>query len=104
MLLCVCVYPHRNIQVFMDWMQAQDPVAAVPSEFVMAARVNILLRGIGAAFGLRMRVAPTWAPAAERLLLTHAPERLRAIRERRQTRATAAAAAAAGGARPALTQ
>lgn len=77
--------------MFMDWMQEQDPLVEIPNEYVMMARVSVLLRGIASAFGMRLRIAPRWAATAERLLAEHAPDRLTAINQRRAQRAAAAA-------------
>ncbi len=84
----------RNIQVFMDWMQDQDPMEEVPNDYVMMARVSLLLRGIASAFGMRMRIAPTWATMAEKVLEMHAPDKLKAIHHRRAQREAANTAAA----------
>ena len=77
----------------MEWMQAQDPMVAVPDDYVMMARVSVLLRGISSAFGMRLSTAPTWAPVAEKLLKEQAPERWAAVVRRREARAAAAGAA-----------
>lgn len=58
----------RNIQTFMDWVEENDPIEELPQDFVMAARVSVMMRGMGNAFGLRMRTAPMWLPVAENLL------------------------------------
>ena len=72
----------RNIQEFMDWMQAEDPVKELPQEFVMMARVSVLLRGVANAFGLKMRTAPAWAAVAEDMLKKEDPERYRSWKDR----------------------
>lgn len=72
-----------NVQVFMDWMQSTDPLLELPQEYVMMARVSVLLRGIASAFGMSLRIAPTWAPLAEKLLAAEAPEKLAVIHKRR---------------------
>jgi len=57
-----------NIQTFMDWCEAEDPVEEIPQDTVMASRVSVLLRGMGNAFGIQLRTSPVWRPFAERLL------------------------------------
>jgi aarF domain-containing kinase len=36
-----------NISNFIDWLQAKDPMVKLPEQYIMASRVNILLRGMG---------------------------------------------------------
>ena len=62
------VPPHMNIQEFLDWCEAEDPVEEIPQDTVMASRVSVLLRGMGNAFGIELRTAPVWRPYAEALL------------------------------------
>jgi aarF domain-containing kinase len=59
-----------NISEFIDAMEAADPVCpdGFPDDFVMPARLSVLLRGMANAFGIRMRSAPLWAPAARKYL------------------------------------
>jgi aarF domain-containing kinase len=57
-----------NVQTFLDWCEAEDPVEEIPQDTVMASRVSVLLRGMGNAFGLELRTSPVWRPYAERLL------------------------------------
>jgi type IV pilus biogenesis protein CpaD/CtpE len=47
----------------------------LPQEFVMMARVSVLLRGCASAFGMRMRTAPSWAEVAHSVLSKEDPER-----------------------------
>eukprot|EP00873_Tetraselmis_striata_P010841 jgi/Tetstr1/431105/TSEL_020821.t1 len=58
----------RNLQEFLDWCEARDPLVTTADDIVMASRVSMLLRGMANAFGLRLRVAPAWRAAAEDLL------------------------------------
>ena len=57
-----------NLQEFLDEMQARDPVIRAPDEMVMIARVSVLLRGMGNAFNIRLRMAEAWRADAEKLL------------------------------------
>jgi len=59
---------------FLDWAQAEDPVAAVNDDYVLVARVSVLLRGMGNAFGLQLRTSTYWKPFAEKLLRLHQVE------------------------------
>jgi len=58
-----------NIAEFLDWAQAQDPIETMNAEFVMISRVNILLRGIGNAFGLKLNATDFWKRQAKALCL-----------------------------------
>jgi len=71
----------RNLQEFIDWAEAEDPVVESPLAMVMISRVSVMIRGLGNAFNIRLRVAPAWRDAAERLLkqkkIKYPPSRLR---------------------------
>jgi len=73
----------RNIQQFMDWAEAEDPVVAASEAIVMPARVSIMLRGLGNAFGLRLRMSKWWEPLARQALsdagVDYRPRKTRAI-------------------------
>lgn len=49
-----------NAQEFMEYIQREDPPVQVNDEFVMVARVSLLLRGLANAFGLKLRVTDYW--------------------------------------------
>jgi hypothetical protein len=57
-----------NIPSFIDWCEAQDPMIQLPDEYLFASRVSVLLRGMGNAFGLQLRMSELWAPEAEEYL------------------------------------
>ena len=57
-----------NVHTFTEWLHAQDPVTSLPDEYVMPGRVSVLLRGMGAAFGIRLHTAHAWGPHARRIL------------------------------------
>jgi len=57
-----------NIPQFLDWVQYEDPVVSINDEYVLVARVALLLRGMGNAFGLQLRTSFYWKPYAEKLL------------------------------------
>lgn len=61
----------HNWQSFVDYCEKEDPVIngkSFPSQAVMAARVSMLLRGLGLAFGLKFSVCKLWRPYAEEWL------------------------------------
>jgi hypothetical protein len=45
-----------------------DPIVRQDDEFVMPSRVSILLRGLGNAFHINLRVAHAWKPYADRVI------------------------------------
>lgn len=57
-----------NVHTFMEHMEATDPTVQVNDEFIMVARVSILLRGIANAFALRLKVSDYWKHEAEAFL------------------------------------
>ena len=59
-----------NIQQFMDWTNAEDPIVELDDDYVLVGRVSLLLRGLGNAFNMKLRVTPYWRREAQRLLNT----------------------------------
>jgi hypothetical protein len=57
-----------NMHLFLDWLQAQDPMVYLPDAYIMPGRLSILLRGMGKAFGIRMRMSELWAAEADAFL------------------------------------
>jgi aarF domain-containing kinase len=80
----------------MDWMEAVDPLVQLPADYVLMARVSVLLRGLASAFGLRFRTAPSWAGVAEEMLRREDPERLARWQARLQQPSMQAAKAYTG--------
>ena len=58
----------RNIQTFMDWIEEMDPVVLLADEYLFAGRLSILLRGMGNAFGLQLRMSELWEHEAKEFL------------------------------------
>jgi hypothetical protein len=58
----------KNVHLFLEWLQGQDPVVHLPEEYIMAGRLSLLLRGMAMAFGLHIRLSEVWKPEAERFL------------------------------------
>lgn len=50
----------KNVHQFMEWLEEVDPPVKVNDEFVLVARVSVLMRGMANAFGLRLRVTDYW--------------------------------------------
>jgi hypothetical protein len=63
----VCVYSMIN-QVYMEYLQDQDPVLQLPRDFIMVGRVSIMIRGLAHALNQSRSVAKAWKPIAEKVL------------------------------------
>jgi aarF domain-containing kinase len=62
----------KNLSDFLDELEAMDPSLKVTERHLLASRANVLLRGMGSAFNINMRIAPMWrATAAQVLAETH---------------------------------
>ena len=57
-----------DARAYLQSLQEYDPIRTVPDDFVLAARVAALLRGLGSLLGLRVCVARHWRPVATRAL------------------------------------
>ena len=57
-----------NIATFLDYCEKIDPMVQAPLKFVMAARVGIMLRGLGNAFGIKLSMCKIWKDQAEKFL------------------------------------
>lgn len=58
----------KNLATFIDWLEAEDPMIEIPQNYIFAARVSLLLRGMGNAFGLQLSMANMWKGNAEAFL------------------------------------
>jgi len=58
----------KNISTFIDWIEEQDKMVRLPEEYLMASRVSIMLRGMGNAFGLQLRMSKMWEDDAREFL------------------------------------
>ncbi|CAM9270428.1 unnamed protein product [Discosporangium mesarthrocarpum] len=57
-----------NVQLYREELQKIDPIEIMPDEYVMAARVAALLRGLGYALKYKPSAAKMWEPQARALL------------------------------------
>lgn len=57
-----------NIADFLDDCEAKDPMISIPPDYLVAQRVSVLLRGMGNAFGLKVRTTDCWAQQAAEFL------------------------------------
>lgn len=57
-----------HIQMFMEDLQARDPIHALPYDFIVIGRASLLLRGLAHALKQPRSVAKSWKPIAERVL------------------------------------
>ncbi|KAG8469557.1 hypothetical protein KFE25_006012 [Diacronema lutheri] len=53
-----------NLQLFMEWAEAQDPMEYTPPDLVLPGRVTMMMRGFGNAFRLQLSVAKLWREQA----------------------------------------
>lgn len=60
-----------NIKSFIDWLEAQDPMVQLPEQYLLAGRLSLLLRGVGNAFGLSIRMSKMWENEAYAFLKAH---------------------------------
>ena len=58
----------KHVQLFMEDLEARDPVQSLPRDLLMVSRASILLRGLGHALHQNRSVAKAWRPIAERVL------------------------------------
>ena len=57
-----------NIANFLDHLEATDPMLQLPEDFLLASRVSILMRGMGNAFGIKLRMSQLWEEQARLFL------------------------------------
>ena len=57
-----------HIQMFMEDLQARDPIIALPYDFIVIGRCSLILRGLAHALQQPRSVAKVWKPIAERVL------------------------------------
>jgi aarF domain-containing kinase len=50
----------RNISTFIDYCQSIDPMIQLADDYIFASRASLLLRGMGKAFGLKIRISQIW--------------------------------------------
>lgn len=58
----------KHIQMFMEDLQARDPIKELPKSFLMVSRITLMLRGLAHALHQSRSVAKAWRPIAERVL------------------------------------
>ncbi|CAF1273382.1 unnamed protein product [Adineta ricciae] len=61
----------KNAQIFFEQLGKIDEVLQLPEGYLMAARVGMLLRGLGTWLQLPHSTAQKWAPVAKKLLNTY---------------------------------
>ena len=57
-----------NMVDFLDYLEAQDPVVKLADPYLFACRVSLMMRGLGKAFGLQLRMSKMWESEARELL------------------------------------
>jgi hypothetical protein len=61
----------KNAQLFFESLGKLDEVLQIPEGYLMAARVGMLLRGLGTWLQLPHSTAQKWTPIAKQLLNTY---------------------------------
>lgn len=59
----------KHIQVFMEDLQARDPIDELPRDLLMVSRTSTMLRGLAHHLNQSRSVAKIWRPIAEQVLL-----------------------------------
>ena len=57
-----------HVQLYVEKLQAIDPIVAQADDYLMAGRVAVMLRGFGDALHQHRSTAQAWLPFAERVL------------------------------------
>ena len=63
-----------NVKSFIDWLEANDKMIHLPEAYLMAGRLSLLLRGVGNAFGLQLRMSKLWEQEADDFLAEYGHE------------------------------
>lgn len=58
----------KNMHLFAEWLETEDPIQSLPEDYIMASRVTLLLRGMAKAFGLQIKMGDMWKSEAEKFL------------------------------------
>jgi aarF domain-containing kinase len=58
----------KHIQMFMEDIEARDPIIELPKDFIMVSRCTMMLRGLCHAMLQSRSIAKSWRPIAERVL------------------------------------
>ncbi|GKY97632.1 hypothetical protein MPSEU_000721600 [Mayamaea pseudoterrestris] len=58
----------KHIQMFMEDIEARDPIMELPKDFIMVSRCTLMLRGLCHAMLQSRSIARAWRPIAERVL------------------------------------
>lgn len=58
----------QHIQVFMESLEARDPIEELPTQYIMVGRTSVMLRGLAHALRQSRSVAKAWKPIAEKVL------------------------------------
>ena len=57
-----------HIQMFVEDLQARDPIIAMPEDFITVYQASIRLRGLAHALRQPRSLAKAWKPIAEKVL------------------------------------
>lgn len=57
-----------HMQVFLDDLEAKDPVSSLPEPYIMVNRTSVILRGLAHALRQPRSIAKAWKPIAQKVL------------------------------------
>ena len=57
-----------HIQLFLDDLEARDPVSSLPEAYIMVGRTSVILRGLAHALRQPRSIAKAWEPIARQVL------------------------------------
>lgn len=58
----------KHVQVFVEDLQARDPIKAIPEDYCLISAASIRLRGLAHAVHQPRSLAKAWKPIAEKVL------------------------------------
>ena len=58
----------RSLADMIDYLEKENPIVQIPEDFIFSSRLTLLLRGMGNAFGLRIKLSSMWEDYARELL------------------------------------
>jgi aarF domain-containing kinase len=65
----------KNVQLFLEDMNAKDPVVEAAEPYILAGRMGMMLRGLAYSLGIAVSTAEMWRPEAEAFLRANGEQR-----------------------------
>ena len=57
-----------HIQLFLDDLEARNPVSSLPEAYIMVGRTSVILRGLAHALRQPRSIAKAWEPKVRQVL------------------------------------